>query len=134
MKIAVTYDNGNIFQHFGQTENFKVYNVEDNTVKSAALLNTNGNGHGALAGILRNSGIDTLICGGIGGGAKNALAAAGIKLYGGASGDADAVVNDLLAGRLSYDSDAVCTHHTEHHGDNHGENCDHHDHNCDCKH
>ena len=86
MKIAVTYDNGNIFQHFGKTENFKVYEVEDNQVVSSEVIGSNGTGHGALAGLLSEQGMDVLICGGIGGGARSALAEAGIQLYPGASG------------------------------------------------
>ena len=78
MKIAVTYDNGNIFQHFGKTENFKVYEVEDNQVVSSEVIGSNGTGHGALAGLLSEQGVDVLICGGIGGGAQAALAEAGV--------------------------------------------------------
>ena len=86
MKIAVTYENGQIFQHFGHTEQFKVYEIEDNTIISFKVIDTNGQGHGALAGLLKTLGADVLICGGIGGGAQMALADAGIKLYGGVSG------------------------------------------------
>ena len=84
MKIAVTYDNGNIFQHFGKTENFKVYEVEDNKVVSSEVIGSNGTGHGALAGLLSEQGVDVLICGGIGGGAQAALAEAGVELCSGA--------------------------------------------------
>ena len=117
MKIAVTYDNGNIFQHFGKTENFKVYEVEDNQVVSSEVIGSNGTGHGALAGLLSEQGMDVLICGGIGGGARTALAEAGIELYPGVSGSADAAVNSLLNGTLLYNPDTVCAHH--HHEDGH---------------
>lgn len=73
MKIAVTYDNGNIFQHFGKTEFFKVYEVEENKVISSEVIGSNGTGHGALAGLLADQSVDVLICGGIGGGAQAAL-------------------------------------------------------------
>ena len=86
MKIAVTYNNGQIFQHFGHTETFKVHQVEDGKVASSAILDSSGSGHGALASLLRSQGVDALICGGIGGGAKTALAQAGVTLYGGVSG------------------------------------------------
>ena len=118
MKIAVTYDNGNIFQHFGKTENFKVYEVEDNKVVSSEVIGSNGTGHGALAGLLSEQGVDVLICGGIGGGAQNALAQAGIRLFGGVSGSADDAVNALLAGNLGYDPDVHCNHH-DHHEEGH---------------
>ncbi len=81
MKIAVTYENGEIFQHFGHTEAFKIYDIADGKVVSAEVVDTNGSGHGALAGFLVAHGVDTLICGGIGGGAQNALAQAGIRLF-----------------------------------------------------
>ena len=100
MKIAVTYDNGNVFQHFGKTENFKVYEVEDNKVVSSEVIGSNGTGHGALAGLLAEQGIDVLICGGIGGGAQTALAEAGIQLCSGAQGNTDEVVEAYLKGEL----------------------------------
>ena len=128
MRIAVTYENGEIFQHFGHTEQFKVYNVENSKIISSEVVDTNGNGHGALAGVLSALHVDALICGGIGGGAQAALAAAGIQLYGGVSGDADAAAEALVAGTLAYDANVMCNHHGEHHHEgncgNHG--CGHH--------
>lgn len=115
MRIAVTYANGEIFQHFGRTEQFKVYDVENGQVVHSEVVGTNGQGHGALAGVLQQLHADVLICGGIGGGAQAALASAGIQLYGGASGLADAAVDALLAGRLTYDPAVHCDHHDEHH-------------------
>ena len=120
MKIAVTYENGNIFQHFGHTEAFKIYDIEDGRIAASRVEDTNGSGHGALAGVLKEWKVDTLICGGIGAGAQIALAEAGIKLYGGASGSADAAVEALLAGNLVYTPDVQCSHHGEHH---HGGGC-----------
>ena len=114
MRIAVTYANGEIFQHFGHTEEFKVYDVQDGKVVASEVVDTNGQGHGALAGVLTALKADVLICGGIGGGAQMALAAAGIKLYGGVSGSADAAVEALLAGTLDYNPVVKCSHHGEH--------------------
>lgn len=118
MKIAVTYENGAVFQHFGHSEYFKVYEAEDGKVVSSEVVSTNGNGHGALAGLLSGLKADVLICGGIGAGAQNALAAAGIRLYGGVHGSADEAVDAFLAGRLDYDPDVHCDHH-DHHGEEH---------------
>ena len=119
MRIAVTYENGQIFQHFGHTETFKVYDVADGNVISAEVVDTNGSGHGALAGVLTALKADVLICGGIGGGARMALDAAGIKLFGGVSGSADEAVAAYLAGQLAYNPDVRCSHHDEHHGGDH---------------
>lgn len=132
MKIAVTYENGEIFQHFGHTETFKIYEVENGKIVNAQVVDTNGSGHGALAGFLEDHQVDTLICGGIGGGAQNALAQAGIRLFGGVSGNADDAVNALLADSLNYNPDVRCNHH-DHEGHEHGHTCgDHgcHSHSC----
>lgn len=124
MKIAVTYENGNVYGHFGHTEQFKIYDIVDGTLADAQVVPTNGSGHGALAGFLTDHGVDCLICGGIGPGAQTALAEAGIKLYAGCSGDADQCVTDLLAGTLVYAEAATCDHH---HGEE-GHTCG--DHGC----
>lgn len=116
MKIAVSYDNGKVFQHFGKTEAFKVYEVEDNKIISSEIISSNGTGHGALAGLLAEQAVEVLICGGLGGGAQTALSEAGIEVCAGAKGSADEAVEAYLKGEL------VST----------GVNCDHHheDHNC----
>ncbi len=128
MKIAVTYENGNVYGHFGHTEQFKIYDIVDGTLADAQVVPTNGSGHGALAGFLTDHGVDCLICGGIGPGAQTALAEAGIKLYAGCSGDADQCVTDLLAGTLVYAEAATCDHH---HGEE-GHTCG--DHGCGAHH
>lgn len=124
MKIAVTYENGEIFQHFGHTGYFKLYSVENGKVLSCEVVETGDSGHGALADFLKEKNVDTLICGGIGGGARQALSAAGIRLFGGAAGDADKAVEALLAGELAFDPDVMCSHHEESHaGDCGGHGC-----------
>ncbi len=120
MKIAVTYENGNIFQHFGHSEQFKIYEVEDGKIVSSQVVGTNGSGHGALALLLSDLSVDALICGAIGGGAQNALASAGIRLFGGVSGSADKAVEAFLACNLGYDPNVRCDHH------GHGHSCSSH--------
>ena len=119
MKIAVAYENGEVFQHFGHTQAFKFYDCRDGRVESSRVEDTGGSGHEALALYLRDRGVEALICGGIGAGAQNALAAAGIALYAGVTGDADRAVEELLAGTLRYSAGANCSHHGEHHGEHH---------------
>lgn len=123
MRIAVTFENGMVFQHFGHTEQFKFYDIEDNKVVKESIVDTNGSGHGALAVFLATNNVDVLICGGIGGGAQMALAESGIKLYGGVNGNADDVIKAFLANNLDFNPDVKCNHHgDEHHGNcgNHG--------------
>lgn len=115
MRIAVTYENGEVFQHFGHSEQFKLYDVENGTIVGEQVVDTNGSGHGALAGFLQTAKVDALICGGIGMGAQIALADARIRLYAGVQGSADAVAKALAEGTLNYDPDARCDHHGHHH-------------------
>lgn len=119
MRIAIPYENGNIFQHFGRSEAFKFYDVDGGAVTATAVVSTNGSGHGALAGFLVAHHADAVICGGIGGGAQSALTEAGIRFYGGVSGSADAAVQALLDGSLGYDPEARCDHHDHAHGAGH---------------
>ena len=111
MIIATTYQSGKIFQHFGHTAQFKLYSVENSAVIAMNVVDTNGSGHGALAGFLASLGVDVLICGGIGGGAQMALAQAGIKIFGGVRGDADEAAESFVSGVLVYDPCAKCDHH-----------------------
>ena len=120
MKIAVTYESGLVFQHFGHTEMFKVYETENGAITNARVVDTDGSGHGALADFLKSLGVEVLICGGIGGGARMALLSAGIEIFGGVSGSADEAVNAYLAGNLLFDPFAKCSHHGEGHGEGHG--------------
>lgn len=112
MKIAVTFENEMVFQHFGHTEQFKIYEVENEKIVSSQIIPTAGQGHGTLAAILAANGVDVLICGGIGGGAQMALAEAGIRLYGGVQGTADKAV----AAPLNYNPNVHCGHHDHEHG------------------
>ncbi len=132
MKIAVTYENGQVFQHFGHTEEFKIYDVEDGKVVSSRVMGSDGAGHEALATLLENRAIDVLICGGIGPGAVAALEDCGIELCAGASGSADEAVAAYLRGELK-NTGANCDHHGEHH---HGEGheCGHHGEGHECGH
>ncbi len=125
MRIAVPYEDGMVFQHFGHTEQFKLYDVADKTVAGARTAGTNGSGHGALAGFLKDAEVDVLLCGGIGPGAQNALAEAGIQLYAGVSGGADEAVEAFLRGELQYDPNARCDHQDHAHGEG-GHSCGEH--------
>lgn len=137
MKLAVTYDNGQIFQHFGHCAQFKLYEIEDGKIVDAKVIDANGSGHGALAGMLMMQGVDALVCGGIGGGAQAALKDFGIQVYGGVAGDADAAAVAFAEGKLQYNPDVRCSHHDSHHGEDHvcgDHGCGGHDegHECHC--
>lgn len=111
MRIAVPYEDGMVYQHFGHTGQFRLYDIQNGQITGEQTAGSNGGGHGALAGFLSGLKVDTLICGGIGAGARDALAQAGIQIYGGVSGGAEAAVQAFLAGSLSYDPDARCDRH-----------------------
>lgn len=122
MRIAVTYENGAVFQHFGHTQEFKIYDVENGKVLTSEVVGTNGQGHGALADFLSSAKVDALICGGIGGGAQQALKSAGIQLYGGVRGPADDAVEALLEGKIVVTSNPTCAGHGHDHGEG-GHSC-----------
>ena len=113
MKLAITYDNGQVFQHFGKTEAFKIYDIVEGKVGASMVMSTNGQGHGALAGLLRGLGISVLICGGIGPGAQDALASLDITVIPGITGDVDQAVQDFVDGKLVPNTEALCNHHHE---------------------
>ncbi len=115
MKIAVTYEAGQVYQHFGHCAAFKIYQIEQHNIVSSQMVDTQGQGHSALAEFLKNHQVDVLICGGIGGCARCALDAAGIQIYGGVSGDVEDAVVDFLAGDLRFDPHASCSHHSGSH-------------------
>lgn len=121
MRIAVTHDNGEIFQHFGHTAEFKIYEVNEDKIIRTDVIGTGTSGHGALSGMLSAIGVTVLICGGIGAGAQVALGNAGIKIFGGVKGNADKAVEDYLSGKLNYDPEARCDHHDSHGGHECGE-------------
>ena len=117
MRIAVTYENGAVFQHFGHTQEFKIYDIENDKILTSEVIGTDGQGHGALADFLASAKVDALICGGIGGGAQQALKTAGIRLYGGVRGMADDAVEALLAGKIVVTDNPTCAGHE--HGEGH---------------
>ena len=133
MKIAVTYENGVVFPHFGHTEAFKIYTIEDGKVTDSKVVPTGDSGHGALAGFLLEQNVKALICGGIGGGAVNALSQVGIDICNGVSGSADEAVAAYLQNRLGFDPNNSCQGHEHGHenghdcgGQGHGHGCDNH--------
>ncbi len=131
MRIAVAYENGEVFQHFGRTEQFKLYDVEAGKIVQEQIVDTNGVSHGALAGFLKAAEVDVLLCGGIGMVGRAALEEVGIRLYPGVQGSADEAAKAFAEERLAYDPDARCDHH-DHHDEGHG--CGHHHHEGDCGH
>lgn len=111
MTIAVPIENGRVYAHFGHAEQFKIYQVEGGKIVSSRIVDAGGAGHGALAAMLAELDVDTLICGGIGQGARDALDEAGVGVFGGVDGSADAAVQAMIEDALAYDPDARCAHH-----------------------
>lgn len=116
-KIAVSHKDGDVFGHFGHSEEFKIYTFVGNDLAGSEVVSTNGQGHGAIVDFLKANEVQAVICGGIGGGAKEALEAAGIFVFGGVTGECDSVIQDWLTGKLQYDAGVACAHHSD--GDHH---------------
>ena len=117
MKIAVTYENGLVFEHFGKTRQFKVYEIVEGNIINVQLLNAGEYGHESLATLLKANKVDALICGGMGMGARNALAEARIVVYPGVSGSADEAIDAFLKGELQCNFEECCDHHDHHEGE-----------------
>ena len=117
MKIEITCENHQVFQHFGHTPGFAVFEDQDGKIMSEKEISCGGSGHGALAALLAEEKVDVLICGGIGGGAINALKAFFIMVVGGAEGDVREVAEAFAAGTLKVRENFHCQHH--HHGEGH---------------
>lgn len=131
MKIAVTYDNGTVYQHFGHTKQFKIFTVDNQKILSSEIVDTGDSGHGALAGFLADHNVSIVICGNMGAGAQNALTQAGIQFFGGVTGNVDDRVQDYLSGTLHFQPNITCSHHSDHGsscGGHHEGSCGEHDH------
>ena len=113
MKIAVTYEAGDIFQHFGHSKQLKFYEIKGKEIVNSEIIDIEGTGHGAICEILKENNVDTLICGGLGSGARALLEENNIKIYPGVIGNADISIRDFLNGNLNYHSEAKCNHHKE---------------------
>lgn len=112
MKIAVAYDNGIISQHFGKSKYMKIYETDENKEIQRVHIESMGkHSHHGIAGYIKEIGVDTVICGGLGQGALDALKAANIAIYAGNSGNADMAVIKFLKGELSQSSEPNCNCH-----------------------
>ena len=123
MKVAITYEKGEVFQHFGHTEKLKIYEIENEEIISENILDTSAHGHELLVKFLKDNNVDILICGGIGNGAKKALEEAHIQLLGGVSGNVQKVIKDYILNKLKYNENVECEHH---HNDANNQHCENH--------
>lgn len=116
VKIAVTYEKetGNVFQHFGKTQFFKIYQIEDGKIIDSEVIDNGGNGHHSIPPFLKRLGVEVLILGNRGQGAIEAIASSGIKEFPGITGSADEAVSLFARGELKPNFDAKCSHHGEH--------------------
>ena len=120
MKVAVTTDeNKQVFQHFGHCKLFMLAQVTDGVVQQTELLDASGSGHEASANLLKANGVQVMICGGIGAGAKNALEAAQIEIFAGVQGGVEQALEQYAKGTLEKRPIVLCNHHG--HGHAHGQ-------------
>ena len=108
MRIAIPYFESMIFQHFGRSKQFKVYEIENHQVLMEMIVEPEAVGHEAVADFLRAIDVRAVICGNIGQEAMRALNGAGILFYGGVSGQADDAITALVGGALAYDPNIRC--------------------------
>ena len=106
--VAIPYADGEVFQHFGKSKQFRIYTVSDGKTVASETADTDGTGHEMIGLWLVTKGVDTVICGNIGPGALGVLAAAGIKTFAGVSGSADDAVAGLISGELKAAAGSTC--------------------------
>lgn len=119
MKVAVAYKDGEVFQHFGQAEEFKIYAIRNDKVIASKVFPTEEKGHETLTVFLNQYMVEAVICGGIGAGAIQALDRFDIAVFANVSGDADQAVEALLAGKLDRTIAPSCSHSCSEHGCSH---------------
>ncbi len=107
MVIAVAYKDNEIFEHFGHAEMFAIYktNEENTELVSKELVEVKESGHQAVADLMDSCGVDAVIVGNIGTGARQALAEYGIVAFAGFCGNADDAAELMMRGQLPYLSD-----------------------------
>lgn len=117
MRIAVPYYSGYVFQHFGRSTEFKIYEVDEKgQITASRVVETDGKTHGMLAQWLADQGVDTVLCGGIGQGMQENLTSRGISYYGGVTGACDQAVEAFLSGELLYLENPGCADETPREG------------------
>ena len=108
MRVALVKDGEMVSSHYGHSEGFVMAEVEDGSVRSRSIIPAPAeHSCGGLAQLFLQHQVDTVIVGGIGGGAIQHLNAAGISIVAGASGRIDDVLASYLDGTL-IPGDAVC--------------------------
>ncbi len=103
MKVAIAYENGEIYPHFGHCNTFALYNYYGETTAECekVLLDSSAcQGHSAMAELMRRNGVDAVMAGNMGSEARAALLSMGIVPVVGYSGHADTAADLLVTGQL----------------------------------
>ena len=108
MRVAITYDDGNVFMHYGKTREFIIFEIENNEIKNEFILPCGEYSHHTLADLLSINNVDVLICGGCGGHAIESLEAKNIKIYNGACGDVHNVIKQYINEELTFNGATEC--------------------------
>lgn len=115
IKIAVASENEKVTEHFGYCTNFNIFEIESDKIVKQYSVGNPGHKPGFLPNYLNQLGINTIISGGMGGGAITIFNEKNICVVIGASGNAKEAVESYLAGTLK-STGSVCHEH-QHHGE-----------------
>ena len=108
MLVAITYENGEVFMHYGKTRQFIIFELDNNEIKSERIIDCGEYSHHTLADLLKLNNVDVVICGGCGVHAIESLEAKNIKVYNGACGDVHNVINEYINGKLKFNGATMC--------------------------
>ena len=118
LRIAVATDNGMVTGHFGHCQEFMLFDTQNETIQNTETIANPGHKPGFLPNFLADRGVNTIISGGMGGGAVDIFNSRDVEVIVGAQGDARAAVEAYLKGELE-STGSVC--HEHQHYDHCGE-------------
>ena len=112
IRIAVSYKDGEIFEHFGHSEFFAIYEFDEHDLERSTkrLVDTSAmHGHKDMADLMKREKIDAVICGQMGDEARSLLLSYGIIPVPGYCGDADTAAELLVTGQLPASDGGGCS-------------------------
>ncbi len=113
LKVAVASENKQVSGHFGHCASFEVFETENGSIVKSESVPNPGHRPGFLPNFLNDLGVNTIISGGMGGGAVDIFNSHNIEVILGATGDSKQAVEDYLSGKLE-STGSICHEH-EHH-------------------
>ena len=102
MKIAVTCTEKETIENLADAELFRVYEIENGSIKDSELIRTINAGHRIIAPFLADKSVEALICGKADKQAKRIYSRHGLILYPEQTGTSEETIKNFLNGEFNY--------------------------------